>query len=390
MIKKFAVIVFALFALMSIAVSAEEFSLPLRLDYSLLKNALVSQLYTGSGQTANLWSDRHGCSYLKLSDPKIDGPQGHIRLLNRVQTSLGTGLGGQCLTILEWDGLLETLQKPSINPDRSVLSFPVTQASAYDAQGRHLTIDQLQDLIKRYAEPKLAGLKVDLNQYRGDIERKLVQFLPREKETEIKEILSTLKFSSAAAYDDHIGITFTFTAPVKPAAPKPEAPFTEAERKQWQAAWREWDEFLNKIIEQAASDTQSKELGDTLKEILADSRRAFQAGLTEHDPKNEDPVRVFFIRTWERLAPQLKTIAKQLPEVQGLRYMTFIAATDVLYQLENIGRPFGLEISSDGLRRLARMLIAGQQEQSALSTHPTESIHGSSPAFRAAPYITRL
>jgi len=43
--------------------------------------------------------------------------------------------------------------------------------------------------------------------------------------------------------------------------------------------------------------------------------------------------------------------------------MTFIAATDVLYELENIGAPFGLDISSDGLRKLARILIAGKQQQ---------------------------
>ena len=79
-----------------------------------------------------------------------------------------------------------------------------------------------------------------------------------------------------------------------------------------------------------------------------------------------DPVRVFFTDTWERLAPQLRTLAKQLPEIQGLRYMTFIAATDVIYQLESLGRPFGLEISSEGLRKLARILIKGQQERASL------------------------
>jgi hypothetical protein len=42
--------------------------------------------------------------------------------------------------------------------------------------------------------------------------------------------------------------------------------------------------------------------------------------------------------------------------------MTFIAATDVIYELENIGAPFGLDISSDGLRKLARILIEGKQQ----------------------------
>ena len=78
--------------------------------------------------------------------------------------------------------------------------------------------------------------------------------------------------------------------------------------------------------------------------------------------RDNDPVRVFFTDTWGRLAPVLKTIAKELPGIQGLRYITFIAATDVIYELERLGAPFGLDISSDGLRTLARMLIAGKQQ----------------------------
>ena len=49
--------------------------------------------------------------------------------------------------------------------------------------------------------------------------------------------------------------------------------------------------------------------------------------------------------------------------MQGLRYLTFIAATDVIYELDSLGAPFGLTISSDGLRSLARMLMAGRQQQ---------------------------
>jgi len=48
-----------------------------------------------------------------------------------------------------------------------------------------------------------------------------------------------------------------------------------------------------------------------------------------------------------------------------LRYMTFIAATDVVYELENLGAPFGLEISSDGLRKLVRMLMERKQQAAA-------------------------
>jgi hypothetical protein len=361
--KNFIATVFSLLLGFAGSSAADQLSVPLQIDYDVIKKILVSQLYTGKGGTAELWNDRHGCSYLRLSNPDINGKNGQVQLLNDVQARFGTGLGGQCLTVLEWSGILETFQQPTLDAGHSVLSFPITSATAYDHEGHHLTIDKLQDLIKRFAEPKLAAVKIDLNESRGSIENTLAHFLPKENAAEVKEILKSLRFSSINAGDSGIGVKLDFNAPAKRIiANQPAEAFTEAEQKQWQAAWQQWDTFLSSAIDQAARDTKSPELRETLMEILMDSRAAFQAGLKEHDA-DKDPVRVFFADTWERLAPVLKTIAKEVPGIQGLRYVTFIAATDVIYELERLGAPFGLDISSDGLRRLGRILMAGQQQQ---------------------------
>lgn len=345
--------------------AAEPVNLPIQLDYGLIKKVVVNQLFKGEGGIAEVWHDKHKCSFLNLSNPRISGEDGQIKLLNDVQAQFGTSFGGQCIPVLAWDGALETYQKPTISPDQSILSIPVTRANAYDRQGRQLTIDKLQDLIKKVAAPKLADVKVDLNKSRGDMEKALTGFLPKENAGEIKQVLDTLKFSGVEANDDGIKVKLAFDAPLKKIDPKPEAPFSEAEQQQWQSTWKEWDAFLSKAIDQASSETQSQELKDTLTEILVESRTAFQAGLKAQSPKSSDPVRVFFTDTWEKLAPQLKTLAKELPEIEGLRYLTFIAATDVIYELENLGAPFGLEVTSDGLRRLVRMLMAGKQQDKA-------------------------
>jgi hypothetical protein len=354
--------VFSLLMIFAKSGVADQFTLPVQLDYSLIKRALITQLYKGAGNTAELWNDRQGCSYLKLSDPEVSGQNGQIKLLNNLQARFGTGLGGQCVTIFEWGGVLETLQQPTINSAQSVLSLPITKVTASDREGHSVSNNKLQELINRFVEPKLSAVKIDLNESRADIEKTVTEFLPKENANEVKEMLKTLKFSSADANDNGVAIKLAFNAPAKVAAKKPAAPLSEAEQKQWQANWQEWDEFLSKAIQQASDDTKSPELRDTLMEILLESRSAFQAGLKEHDVNGDDPVRLFFTQTWQRLAPQLKTLAKELPEIQGLRYMTFIAATDVIYELENIGAPLGLDISSDGLRRLARILIAGKQQ----------------------------
>ena len=268
-------------------------------------------------------------------------------------------------SILAQEGTLETYQQPKINKNQSVLSLPLTKAIFYDKQGQPLRIDKLQDLIEKAVGPKLASVKLDLNKSRGDMEKTVAGFLPPEKAGEVKQILSTLKFGDVEANDSGIKVKVAFDAPIKKQDPKPEAPFTDAEQKQWQATWQEWDGFLTKAINQAASETKSPQLRDTLTGILVESRTAFQAGLKAQSPKSADPVRVFFTDTWQKLSPHMRTLAKELPEVEALRYLTFIAATDVIYELDNIGAPFGLELSSDGLRKLGRLVMAEKERAEA-------------------------
>lgn len=344
------------------AASAQSFTLPLQLDYSLIKKLLVSQLYTGNEQSVKVWHDKHDCSHLTLSNPQIGGQDGQLRMQNHVAAQFGTEFGGQCVTVLKWIGELETFQQPTLSADGSVLNLPVTKVTAYDGQGRPLEIAKLQDLLRKVAEPKLAALAIDLKKSQADIERTLGQYVSPAYAADIKPTVESLKFASATANDHNIAVSFSFDAPTKVSLPSKAAALTASEEKQSQQLWQQWHSFLTKTMEQASKDSDSKELRSSLKTILASSERAFHAGLKDHDANGEDPVRVFFTETWDNLSPVLRTLAKQLPEAQALQYLTFIAATDVMYELDAIGSPFGLSISSDGLRNLVRILIAGKQQ----------------------------
>ena len=200
---------------------ADQFKIPVQLDYGLIKKALITQLYKGAGNTAELWNDKQGCSYLKLSDPEVSGQKGEIKLVNNLQARLGTGLGGQCATLFEWGGVLETLQKPTINSAQSVLSLPLTKVTATDRQGRTVSNTKIQELINRFVEPKLSAVKIDLNESRTDIEKTVTEFLPKENVAEVKGLLNTLKFSSADANDAGVAIKLAFDAPAKTVTKQP-------------------------------------------------------------------------------------------------------------------------------------------------------------------------
>jgi hypothetical protein len=52
----------------------------------------------------------------------------------------------------------------------------------------------------------------------------------------------------------------------------------------------------------------------------------------------------------------LRELSDGLPGAAAMRYLSFIAATDALRALDDIGPDIGVEMSADGLRRLARIV----------------------------------
>lgn len=338
---------------------AREINIPVPMEYSLIKSLLVSQLYNGPEESVRAWKDGKQCSFLDLDHPQISGEQGQVKIQNNVQARIGTALGGKCMTLVEWSGILQTLQQPTLDASGNVLSFPVTQLNAFDRNGQPLNISQLQSLIKKAAEPKLASLKIDLNQSRPDIAKTLLPFIAAEDSEELHDTINSLRFNQAKADEKGILINVGYTASNQNAGGlKPAGVLSDAELKQWQTLWQGWQASLEKAIDKAPINNDADANRATLRDVLQKASVAFEQGLTAEYVAENDPVRKFFNSSWDRLAPLLRDASTQLPGNTSLRYVTLIAATDLMYELESIGSPLGLEVSSNGLRKLARSLIA--------------------------------
>ncbi len=338
---------------------AREINIPVPMEYGFIKNILVSQLYTGQDESVRAWKDGKQCSFLDLDHPQISGEQGQVKIQNNVQARIGTSMGGKCMTLVEWSGVLQTLQQPTLDSTGNVLSFPVTQLNAFDRNGQPLHIDQLQSLIKKAAEPKLASLKIDLNQSRPDITKTLLPYIAAEDSEELHDTINSLRFNQAKADDKGLLINVGYTAKNQNSGEvKTAKALNDAELKQWQSLWQGWQASLEKAIDKAPITNDADTGRATLRDVLQKAGQAFEQGLTSESVVENDPVRKFFNGSWDKFAPLLRDASTQLPGGEKLRYVTLIAATDLMYELESIGSPLGLEVSSNGLRKLARTLIA--------------------------------
>ncbi len=142
------------------------------------------------------------------------------------------------------------------------------------------------------------------------------------------------------------------------AAPAPQvssAPLGETEIDALEKAVEPWDAFLVYSLRQVALDGEDGALRKRLFTLLLESRYRLVAILSGEAPGREDPVRTLFLDAWGSLRPILADAEREhLLGASVARYALFVDAGDALVALQQAAP--GLELSAEGLRRLARSL----------------------------------
>lgn len=358
-----------------LASANEQLDVPLELDYAFLRQLLVQQVYTSPGATAEVWRDEIDCNHLILSEPRVYGREGRLRILTASDARFGTPIAGGCTLSIERKNQIELWLEPVLVPGSAVVHFRVVDSSVFEASGRKLgTTGILWNWVKEYVHPRLATFQVDLGAPLSDLRSILPLLLPSDDASRTQRILDSVALAAVRVSDTALVATLRFEVPplAVAAPPATEAPLTDAERVQLRAALERWDAFLTYVIKAAGSDAASKEARQELLDILLDARQELIAQLEATRPDGaappaplthgEDPVRRLFVSTWTRLAPALRKQSGRLPGEIALRYLGFLASGDALAALDRLGPEVGLEISQDGLRRFARLIAPSRPE----------------------------
>ncbi|QOC24292.1 transglycosylase SLT domain-containing protein [Wenzhouxiangella sp. AB-CW3] len=138
-----------------------------------------------------------------------------------------------------------------------------------------------------------------------------------------------------------------------------EAPLDDAELTEWQRIEDELDGFLTAIIVHLADAVDMRDLQLDLLGVLIDSRHRIAEALREDS--DSDQVEALFLQAWDALRPLFRQLdALAISDDVDLRLAGFLAAGDALTAVQALGPEYGLEVSRDGLRRLARLLLAEQ------------------------------
>ena len=348
----------AVFSIYAESAHAVQVSVPLRFELSIVREAIIKQIFNEPGETAIVLNDNPRCRFLAIRQPQVTVVGGRLHIISPGNARLGFSIKNRCILSFKWQGFIEIFAEPHFDPNANILSFKITDSNIYDEKRKkRFTSGRLWDAVKTHVHPRLAVLAIDFSKPLNELRTMLPLMLPGSEE-EIHRLLATVRISPPQLYEDSLGMTISFDAEQRPSQTitTPERALTPEEIERWHQSWQRWDAFITFIVKCLARDNSGAVLM-RLREALLDTRYELLEVLEQAGLKEPDPVPMLFVKTWDRLKPIMREIATGISGEGVVHSASFVAGADALAALVQAGPGFGLEISADSLRSLARLLV---------------------------------
>jgi hypothetical protein len=102
----FSAVIFGLMAGNVAPALAKTVTLPVTVDYPMMRSLAVQNAFTEPGESATVLEESGGCRRIVISEPAYSGEPPLIRFEIKVDALLGTGFGDNCLMPIKWQGYL--------------------------------------------------------------------------------------------------------------------------------------------------------------------------------------------------------------------------------------------------------------------------------------------
>ncbi len=343
---------------------AEPLTLPIRIDYPLLQSLMLADLFTDPGPSLILRDPADNCRQIRLADPRLALDNSRIRLEMAVNMTGGKSLGDRCLFPVQWKGYARFYAKPRLDRTNWRLRLDWQDSQLLTTQKQPATVmDKLWQLFEGRVFAELNALSLDLAPPVKELKPFLLSMAPEAPQSRIRQFLDSLEPDELSI--DPQGLTIKLSGEVAmpaeaPGKTPPEA-LSPEELAAFTRTWETWDTFLVTTMLAVAGDPLSPQERQTLLNVLLETRYRFVEALSRktHGP---DLVRQQFLRAWKQLAPILRAHLNQSgPDADPWAYLAYFTASDALAALDQLGPALNIDISRDGLIRLARMLSANKQ-----------------------------
>ncbi len=342
--------------LLGTAADARELVLPLEFGFAEVSRESASAL--GMDDQGRVTIERNECSRTRLSDLQVESaaPRAWVSVL--FDADLATRLFGRCVGPKNARGRLYVLLEPQVSESRLGVDLRLISTELRRPDGsKGLLTRPARLLAENIVLPRMQDIRVDLRQPMQAVDE-LIRSFADDAAPLLADRSRLVRVTTAeTGVQAEILLSLEDRATVQ----TPEEPLSIQELEQWTRVEDELDGFLTTAILALAAATDDRDLQIELLAALLDARIAIGRALAEDDDSLVDPIRDLFVSAWDRLRPAVSKLeqAGSSARFPSLRLTTFMAGADAIAALDALGPEYGIDISRDGVRRLARMLLAG-------------------------------
>lgn len=340
------------------ALSAGEVEIPLLAETAHLQTAITRALELDENGQGTLSNDP--CNRIELSDLKLMTEDAKLSVGMALTASTGAHVLGACRGPKPWQGRLALSLTPQVTASGLAIEFvPDSIELSRPDNSPGLLSKPAKVIADALVLPRMKRVQIDLAEPLNSLDQLIEQSLGpagAQGGALIQRTRITRLQTEETGLRAWLALQVRLPEPTEQVS---EPSFDDSEMAQWQTLEDELDGFLTTIISALARSTNSHTLRLELLAVLLDARHAIAEALTIDDP-DYDPVRELFLTTWDRLRPLMSELEDlDTPGLElDFRLAAFIAGGDALRALDALGPEYGFEITRDGLRRLARLLLA--------------------------------
>ena len=335
-------------------------TLPITLDYPWLRSMLVYQIFNYEGQRS-LLTGADGCSRVELSEPRVYPAGDQLGVEVRIKVEAGVRLFGQCVQPVQWEGYLQVHQMIWVEPATWQVRVKTLSSEVFNLQHEPAVVaDIIWKLIRGDVYKHLDRFSVDLRPPLDRTREQIPMLFPSGRQAEVERWLDSLRLGGLQVGPNAVTVALLMEVTLAQAAPAPvPAPPDEAGRERLLEYWRSWDALLVHQLLGLQGDPLTPPERDELLSVLVETRHGLLAALGG-DTLQRDLVRQQFVWAWSRLAPILRRHLGDQPSPSLLHYLSYFSAADALAALDQLGPTLGLDISREGLLRLAWLVDQGK------------------------------
>ena len=359
--------------------------LPLTIDYPLLQTLTIQSAFNDPNQTARLLETEDGCTAVTIANPRWAEKNGLMSFEIHVDLEAGKSFNDNCLMPVAWQGYVVSFQQPEIHPADWQLSFKTVDMKIFNRYHQPAKIPGvISQLMKSWVYPYLNQIRIDLAPPVGDLKQTLLPMFPDLYQQNAPKILDSMRPAGVLVESGHVRVNISVDAEISdknngddPAT----VPLSKSELDRFIEVWETWDALLVHMMVSLSEKTLSEDEQQILLDTLLETRYRFSADLA-NDQVGEDFVKKQFLWAWKQIAPIFRRHLTEGSSRQTLGYLTFFTASDALTALDELGPAFGIEISREGLIRLARLLgdlPSGSLEYQPEADHRLRQIFGLEP-----------